>query len=170
VYVTGTDFGAQDRPFISPKLYRDLFKPFHKRVNEWIHGHTGWKTFMHSDGAMWRLLDDVVEAGFDILNPVQTSAADMDPARLKETYGDRITFWGAGIETQTTLPFGTPAEIRAEVANRMRIFGRGGGFVFTTIHNLQTGVPAENIVALYDAVNRYRAYPVGQARSKEASR
>jgi alpha-D-ribose 1-methylphosphonate 5-triphosphate synthase subunit PhnH len=106
-------------------------------VNEWIHGHTGWKTFMHSAGAMWRLLDDVVEAGFDILNPVQTSAADMDPARLKETYGDRITFWGAGIETQTTLPFGTPAEIRAEVADRMRIFGRGGGFVFTTIHNLR---------------------------------
>ena len=158
VYVTGTDFGAQDRPFISPKLYRDLFKPFHKRVNDWIHAHTSWKSFMHSDGAMWRLLDDVVEAGFDILNPVQTSAAEMDPVRLKETYGDRITFWGAGIETQTTLPFGTPDEIRAQVAERMRIFGPGGGFVFTTIHNLQAGVPAENIVALYEAVRNHRTY------------
>ena len=94
--MTGADFGAQDRPFISPKLYRDLFKPFHKRVNDWIHDNTSWKSFMHSDGAMWKLLPDVVEAGFDILNPVQTSAADMEPVRLKETYGDRLTFWGAG--------------------------------------------------------------------------
>jgi hypothetical protein len=160
VYVTGTDFGAQDRPFISPKLYRDLFKPFHKRVNDWIHENTNWKSFMHSDGAMWKLLPDVVEAGFDILNPVQTSAADMEPARLKETYGDRVTFWGAGIETQTTLPFGTPSEVRAMVKERMRTFGPGGGYVFNTIHNLQAGVPVENIVALYEAVNEYRAYPV----------
>jgi Uroporphyrinogen decarboxylase (URO-D) len=159
VYVTGTDFGAQDRPFISPRLYRDLFKPFHKRVNDWIHENTGWKSFMHSDGAMWKLLDDVVEAGFDILNPVQTSAADMEPVRLKGTYGDRITFWGAGIETQSTLPFGTPEEIRAEVKERMRIFGPDGGYVFTTIHNLQAGIPQENILALYEAVNDYRGYP-----------
>jgi uroporphyrinogen decarboxylase-like protein len=161
VYVTGTDFGAQDRPFISPKLYRDLFKPFHTRVNDWIHANTSWKSFMHSDGAMWKLLPDVVEAGFDILNPVQTSAADMEPVRLKETYGDRVTFWGAGIETQTTLPFGTPDEVRAMVKERMRIFGPGGGYVFNTIHNLQAGVPVENIVALYEAVNEYRTYPFG---------
>jgi hypothetical protein len=161
VYVTGTDFGAQDRPFISPRLYRDLFKPFHKRVNDWIHDATSWKSFMHSDGAMWKLLPDVVEAGFDILNPVQTSAADMDPVRLKETYGDRVTFWGAGIETQTTLPFGTPIEVRAMVKERMGIFGPGGGYVFNTIHNLQAGVPVENIVALYEAVDEYRNYPVG---------
>jgi hypothetical protein len=159
VYVTGTDFGAQDRPFISPKLYRDLFKPFHKRVNDWIHENTSWRSFMHSDGAMWKLLDDVVDAGFDILNPVQTSAADMNPVRLKETYGDRLTFWGGGVETQSTLPFGTPEEIRAQVKDRLRIFAPGGGYVFTTIHNLQARVPVENIVALYEAVNDYRAYP-----------
>ena len=160
VYVTGTDFGAQDRPFISPKLYRDLFKPFHTRVNDWIHANTSWKSFMHSDGAMWKLLPDVVEAGFDILNPVQTSATDMEPVRLKETYGDRVTFWGAGVETQTTLPFGAPDEVREMVKERMRIFGPGGGYVFNTIHNLQAGIPVENIVALYEAVNEYRTYPV----------
>ena len=160
VYVSGTDFGAQDRPFISPKLYRDLFKPFHKRVNEWIHEHTDWKSFMHSDGSIWRLLDDIVDAGFDILNPVQTSATDMDPVALKATYGGRITFWGGGIETQTVLPFGTPDEVRRMVKERMRVFGTGGGFVFSTIHNLQARVPTENIVALYDAVDAYRTYPL----------
>ena len=160
MYVSGTDFGAQDRPFISPKLFRDLFKPFHKRVNDWIHANTEWKSFIHSDGAMWRLLDDVVEAGFDILNPVQTSAAEMDPVALKETYGDRLTFWGGGIDTQKELPFGTPEEVRAQVQERMRIFGPGGGFVFNTIHNLQARIPVENIVALYEAVRDYRTYPL----------
>ncbi|HZR92485.1 MAG TPA: uroporphyrinogen decarboxylase family protein [Gaiellaceae bacterium] len=160
VYVTGTDFGAQDRPFLSPTLYRNLFKPFHRRVNEWIHTHTAWKSFMHTDGSIRRLLDDFVEAGFDILNPVQTSAAEMDPAELKAAFGDRITFWGGGIETQTVLPFGTPEEVRAQVRERMRIFGPGGGFVFSTIHNLQARVPVENIVALYEAVNDYRTYPL----------
>src|SRR6266542_3533759 len=114
----------------------------------------------HSGGAMWLLLDDVVDAGFDILNPVQTSAADMDPVALKQTYGDRLTFWGGGIETQSTLPFGTPEEIRAQVQERMRIFGPGGGFVFNTIHNLQARIPVENIVALYEAVRDFRTYPV----------
>jgi hypothetical protein len=160
VYVSGTDFGAQDRPFISPRTYRDLFKPFHKQVNDWIHTHTSWKSFMHSDGSIWRLLDDIVEAGFDILNPVQTSAAEMDPEALKSTYGDRVTFWGAGIDTQHVLPFGTPGDVREMVKERMRVFGPGGGFVFSTIHNLQARVPAENIVALYEAVNAYRDYPL----------
>jgi hypothetical protein len=160
VYVSGTDFGAQDRPFISPKLYRDLFKPFHKHVNDWIHEHTEWKSFMHSDGSIWRLLDDIIDAGFDILNPVQTSAKNMDPAALKATYGDRITFWGGGIETQTVLPFGTPEDVRSMVQERLQAFGPGGGFVFTTIHNVQARVPVDNIVALYDAVADYRAYPL----------
>jgi uroporphyrinogen-III decarboxylase len=160
IFVTGTDFGAQQGPFISPKLYRDLFKPFHVRVNDWIHANTAWKSFIHSCGSIWRLLDDIVDAGFDVLNPVQTSAADMDPAALKATYGDRVTFWGGGIDTQRVLPFGTPDEVRAMVSERMPIFGSGGGFVFNTIHNLQARVPVENIVALYDAVNEYRSYPL----------
>ena len=160
LFVTGTDFGAQQGPFISPKLYRDLFKPFHVRVNDWIHANTTWKSFIHSCGSIWRLLDDIVDAGFDVLNPVQTSAADMDPVALKAAYGDRVTFWGGGIDTQRVLPFGTPDEVRAMVKERMRIFGSGGGFVFNTIHNLQARVPAENILALYDAVNECRSYPL----------
>jgi len=158
-YVTGADFGAQQAPLISPKTYRNLFKPFHVRINDWIHANTGWKTFIHSCGSIWRLLDDIVDAGFDALNPVQTSAADMDPARLKERYGDRVTFWGGGIDTQQVLPFGTPEEIREMVRERIRIFGAGGGFVFNTIHNVQAGVPVENVIALYRAVDEFRPYP-----------
>jgi hypothetical protein len=153
--VTGTDFGAQNGPFISPALYRALFMPFHRRVNDWIHSHTHWKTFIHSCGSIWRLMDDMVEAGFDIFNPVQTSAAQMDPVALKAKYGERVTFWGGGIDTQRVLPFGTPDEIRAMVRERMGVFGRGGGFVFNPIHNVQAGVPVENLLALFDAVKAY---------------
>src|ERR1019366_4871475 len=151
VFVTGADFGSQQGPLISPKTYRTLFQPVHARVNDWIHANTTWKTFIHSCGSIWRLLDDIVDAGFDALNPVQTSAAQMAPERLKQTYGDRITFWGGGIDTQRVLPFGTPEEIRAMVRERMRIFGAGGGFVFNPIHNVQAGAPIENLVAPYAA-------------------
>jgi hypothetical protein len=159
--VTGTDFGAQNGPFISPKTFRELFKPFHIKINDWIHTHTTWKTFIHSCGSLWRLLDDIVDAGFDCVNPVQTSAAEMDPAALKAKYGDRVTFWGGGIDTQRVLPFGTPDEVREMVRERMRIFGAGGGFVFATIHNVQAGIPTENLLALYKAVSEYGRFPVG---------
>jgi hypothetical protein len=160
IYISGTDFGTQDRPFISPRTYRDLYKPFHTIINDWVHKHTSWKTWIHSCGSIWALLDDIVDAGFDILNPVQTGAAHMDPQALKDKYGDRITFWGGGIDTQTTLPFGTPDEVRAEVHERMRIFGTSGGFVFNPIHNVQSRIPVANLVALYEAVNEYRNYPI----------
>lgn len=162
VLVTGADFGSQQAPLISPRTYRNLFKPFHIRVNEWIHSNTGWKTLIHSCGSIWRLLDDIVDAGFDALNPVQTSACDMDPQRLKDTYGERITFWGGGIDTQRVLPFGTPEEIRAMVAERIRIFGAGGGFVFNPIHNVQAGIPVENLLALYAAFAEFRDHPQAQ--------
>jgi hypothetical protein len=160
VRVTAADLGAQQGPFISPKTYVALFKPFHARVNNWIHANTPWKCVIHSCGSIWRLLDDILDAGFDAVNPVQTSAADMDPAALKTRYGDRITFWGGGVDTQRVLPFGTATEIREMVKERMRIFGPGGGFVFNTIHNVQAGIPAENLLALYDAVGEYRTYPI----------
>src|ERR1039458_1450628 len=157
-FVTGTDFGAQQGPFISPKMYRSLFMPFHVKINEWIHTNTTWKTFIHCCGSIWRLLDDIVDAGFDCLNPVQTSAADMDPQALKTKYGSRITFWGGGVDTQRVLPFGTPEEVREMVRQRMAIFGVGGGFVFNTIHNVQAGIPTENLLALYEAIDKYRPY------------
>ncbi len=156
VFVTGTDFGTQTGPFISPNAYRRLYQPFHRRVNEWIHGHTNWKTFIHSCGSVAMLLPDIIDAGFDVLNPVQCSAAGMDPQTLKDRFGDRISFWGGGVDTQKTLPFGTPEEVRKEVRERIAIFGRGGGFVVNTVHNVQAGTPAENLVALYEAVREAR--------------
>ena len=156
VVVSTTDFGAQNGPLFSPKTYRQLFQPFHRKINDWIHENTTWKTFMHNCGSIWRLLDDVVEAGFDCINPVQTSATDMDPEALKAKYGDRLTFWGGGIDTQKVLPFGTPDDVRAMVRERIRIFGSGGGFVYAPIHNVQAGVPIENLLAMYEAVAKYR--------------
>jgi hypothetical protein len=156
VFVTGTDFGTQNGPFISKKTYRDLFRPFHEQVNDWIHRHTSWKTFIHSCGSVIDLLPDFIEAGFDILNPVQTSAGRMDPVELKARFGERIVFWGGGVDTQKTLPFGRPEEVRAEVWERIRVFGRGGGFVFNTIHNVQAKVPVENLLALYETVRECR--------------
>lgn len=156
VFVTGTDFGTQQGLFISPKAYRQLFMPFHMAVNDWIHRNTQWKSFIHSCGSVYRLIPAFIEAGFDILNPVQTSAAEMDASNLKQQFGRQITFWGGGIDTQRTLPFGTPQEISAEVRQRMQIFGEGGGFVFNTIHNVQARVPQENLVALYQAIGDYR--------------
>jgi hypothetical protein len=160
VFITGTDFGAQHGSFISPKAYRDLFKPFHKAVNDWVHKNTKWKTFIHSCGSVWNLYEDFIEAGFDIHNPVQCSAAGMDPCRLKKTHGEKIVFWGGGVDTQRTLPFGTADEVRAEVRGRICTFGPGGGFVFNTTHNVQARVPKENLLALYETVQEHSKYPL----------
>lgn len=158
VLVTGTDFGQQQGPFISPRAYRALYQPYHARMNEWIHANTGWKTFIHSCGSILKLIPDFIEAGFDILNPVQCSAANMDPVTLKGMFGDRITFWGGGVDTQKTLPFGTADEVRAEVRERLRIFSPGGGFVFNTIHNVQPMSPVANVLAIYRTVQEAGTY------------
>ena len=160
VFVTGTDFGTQKGPFISTRSYRDLYMPFHRRVNDWVHAHTAWKTFIHTCGSIVALLPDLIEAGFDILNPVQCSAAGMDPATLKRGFGQRITFWGGGVDTQRTLPFGTAGEVRREVRDRIRTFGPGGGFIFNTIHNIQARVPPENLLALFETVREHGSYPL----------
>jgi hypothetical protein len=157
-FVTGTDFGTQQSSFISVKAYRELFRPFHQAVNGWIHAHTPWRTFIHSCGSVVSLIPDFIEAGFDILNPVQCSAAGMEAAELKRKFGDRITFWGGGVDTQRTLPFGTPDEVRREVRERIGAFAPGGGFVFNTIHNVQPATPVENVLALYQAVREYGRY------------
>ena len=156
IYVSGTDFGAQNGPFISPDMYREFYQPFHKRINDWIHKNTSWKTFYHSCGSIVAFLDDFVEAGVDILNPVQTSAKDMNPTMLKKKYGDKLVFWGGGVDTQRTLPFGTPEEVRKEVNERCQIFGKGGGFVFNTVHNIQSKVPIENLMAMFQTVREFK--------------
>ena len=155
IRVSGTDFGTQNGPLISPDMYREFYKPFHKRINDWIHKNTSWKTFYHTCGSIVPILDDLIEAGVDILNPVQTSAKDMDPKMLKERYGDKLIFWGGGVDTQGTLPFGTPEEVRKEVNERCQIFGKDGGFVFNTIHNIQSKVPIENLMAMFQTVKEF---------------
>jgi len=160
LFISGTDFGTQLGPFIAPRAYRDLFQPFHRQVNDWVHRHTPWKTFIHSCGAVEPFISDFIAAGFDILNPVQCSAAGMEPQELKRKDGDRITFWSGGVNTQHTLPFGTPAEVREEVRQRMRILGPGGGFVFNAIHNIQARTPTENVLALFQAVRDFGGYPL----------
>jgi hypothetical protein len=158
LFVTGTDFGMQTGPLISPQSYRDLFKPFHRRVNDWVHSHTSWKTFIHSCGSVRAFIEDFIDAGFDILNPVQTSATDMHPVELKAQFGERITFWGGGIDTQRTLPFGTPEDVRQEVRERIEVLSPDGGFVFNTVHNVQAQVPIENVLAMYETVQAYGVY------------
>ena len=161
VFVTGTDFGAQNAPFISSATYRELYQPFHKRVNDWIHANTSWKTFIHSCGSVLALMEYFIESGFDILNPVQCSAAGMDPEVLKSRFGDRMTFWGGGIDTQRILPFGTPDEVRQQVRERIIQFAPDGGFVFNTIHNVQAKTPVENLLAMYQSVREYGSYQSG---------
>ena len=156
IQTNGTDFGTQNGPFLSTAKYRDLFLPYQKRVNGWIHRHTPWKTFMHCCGGIVPLLDAVVEAEFDILNPVQCSAKGMDARALKQRYGTQLVFWGGGVDTQKTLPFGTPQEVRDQVRERIDIFGPGGGFVFCTIHNIQANTPIENVLAMFEVVRAYR--------------
>jgi len=160
VFVTGTDFGMQTGAFISNKVYQDLYMPFHKIVNDWIHKNTAWKSFIHSCGSVWILIEDFIEAGFDILNPVQCSATDMEPEHLKKKFGDQITFWGGAIDTQKTLPFGTPEDVRNEVIERIKIFGPGGGFIFNAIHNIQARTPVKNLITLFETFNKYRNYPL----------
>ena len=156
IQTNGTDFGTQNGPFCSPAKYRELYLPYQKRVNGWIHQHTPWKTFMHCCGGIEPLLDCIVEAGFDILNPVQCSAKGMAPGALKRRYGGQLVFWGGGVDTQKTLPFGTPKEVREEVRERIETFAPGGGFVFCTIHNLQAGTPLPNLLAMFETIQEYR--------------
>ena len=155
VVVCGTDFGTQESTFCSRTTYEDIWLPRYKRINDWIHAHTTWKTFKHSCGAIEGFLPSIIESGFDIINPVQCSAKGMDAKLLKERHGDRITFWGGGVNTQKTLPFGTPEEVRAEVLGRCETFALGGGFVFNAIHNVQALTPTANVVAMIDAVREF---------------
>ncbi len=151
-FITGTDFGTQRGPFISIAAYRDLFKPYHIAVNKLIHEQSHWKTFIHSCGSVFDLLPEFIEAGFDILNPVQCSAAKMDARTLKREFGKSVTFWGGGVNTQQTIARGTPEETYREVRERIEIFNDGGGFVFNSIHNIQGNTPPENILAMFQAI------------------
>jgi hypothetical protein len=155
VFICGTDFGTQQSQFCSVQTFRGLYFPYYKKMNDWIHRHTSWKTFKHSCGAVDPLIEEFIECGFDILNPVQVTAAGMEAGHLKKTYGHRLVFWGGGVDTQTTFAFGTPDEVREQVLRRLEIFAPGGGYVFNAVHNIQATTPVENIAAMVEAVKEF---------------
>lgn len=156
VFTCGTDFGTQDSQFCSEDVFRELWLPYYKRLNDWIHTHTTWKIFKHSCGAVLPLIPAMIDSGFDILNPVQINAKDMDSRVLKEQFGDQLVFWGGGIDTQRVLAFGTKEEVRRQVMEQCEILGKDGGFVFNTVHNIQANVPVENVITMIETLNEIR--------------
>ncbi|MBD3265918.1 hypothetical protein GF373_04555 [bacterium] len=158
VLCVGDDVGMQSGPLFSPEIYRSLVHPYQRELYRFIHAKTQAKLWYHSCGAVYSYIPDLIESGVDILNPVQFTARDMDPAVLKQQFGDRITFWGGGIDTQHVFPKGTPEQVAAQVRELMEIFKPGGGYVFNTVHNIQADVPPQNIVALWDAAKEYGQY------------
>jgi len=156
--VASDDAGTQKGEFLSPELFNEMILPHYKRVCDWVHANTGWKTYLHSCGSIHDYIPGWIDAGIDILNPVQISAAKMEPERLMKDFGGKIVFWGGGCDTQHVLPLGTPDEVREHVRHNMEIFtSTPGGFVFTQVHNIQQDVPAENVAAMFEA-----AYEFGQ--------
>jgi len=151
----GDDLSSQAAPLFSPEMYRELIKPRHRRMIAAVKARRPVKVLYHSCGAVSSLIDDLIDVGVDAINPVQVTARDMEPEALKARFGDRITFWG-GINTQETLPFGTPEEVRAEVRRVIDCLGRNGGFVLNSVHNMQNDVSATNIVAMFDEARTYR--------------
>lgn len=151
----GDDLGFDQGPFMTPESYRKLFKPRHTQLCEYVHQHSSMRTLLHSCGSIRELIPDLIDAGFEVLNPVQTNCRGMDPAELKREFGRDVTFWGGGCDTRHVLNCGTPADVRRDVLTRLRLLAPGGGYVFNTIHNILPEVPPENIVAMYDAVAEF---------------
>ena len=154
-FICGTDFGTQDSTFCSPDAFKELYMPYYQQINNWIHKHTEWKSFKHSCGAVETFMPLFIEAGFDIINPVQINAKGMDPRHLKNTYGRDLVFWGGGVDTQKMLSFGTPTEVKKQVIENCEIFAKDGGFVFCTVHNIQANVPVENLKAMMQGISEF---------------
>ncbi len=152
----GDDFGTQSGLQISPTLYRRFFAPYHRRLYGMVHARSDAFVFLHSCGSVYALIPDFIDVGVDVLNPVQTSAAQMEPARLKREFGERLTFWGGGACSQHVLPRGTPEEVAEDVERRLRVFAPGGGYVFAPIHDLLPDVAPQNIIAMYDTARHFR--------------
>jgi uroporphyrinogen decarboxylase len=152
------DYGTQRALITSPDTWRRMIKPRIARLNAYIHANSGARTFLHSCGAIRPIIPDLIEAGVDALNPIQVSADGMDPAAIKRDFGGDLTLWGGGVDTQHTLPAGSPAQVRDEVRRHLDALMPGGGFVFTAVHNIQADVPPENIVAMWEALREHGAY------------
>ncbi|MBN1345022.1 MAG: hypothetical protein JXQ73_20175 [Phycisphaerae bacterium] len=158
VIMIGDDLAGQNGPLFQPEIYRKIVKPRHKQLVQTIRSRTQAKIWYHTCGACTCYLPDLIDNGIDALNPVQISAADMDPARLKAEFGDKLVFWGGAIDAQHVLPTADPNMVREHVKRNIEAFKPGGGYVFNNVHNIQAGVPAENIVAMYDAAYEYGFY------------
>jgi uroporphyrinogen decarboxylase len=153
----GDDLGMSSGPFMDAETYRTLFKPRHKILCNYVKSHSKMHSFIHSCGSISLLMPDMIDAGFEIFNPVQTNAYNMDPVFLKNEFGKNCTFWGGGIENVGTLNGGTPEKIREQVLERMEVFSKGGGFVFNTVHNILPDVPPQNVLAMFDAVKEFNS-------------
>lgn len=151
----GDDLGTDTGPFMNPDTYRELFKPRHAQLCDFVHQHSTMHTFLHSCGSIEKVLPDLIEAGIEVINPVQTSARDMEAERLKRDFGADITFWGGGCDTRRVLNHGKPQEVRDHVRQNLETFAPGGGFVFNTVHNIMPDVPPQNIEAMFEAVEQY---------------
>jgi len=164
VIMIGDDLAAQHGPLFRPEFYRRVVKPRHKQLVQYIRSRTPAKIWYHTCGACAEYIPDLLDNGIHILNPVQISARGMEPAGLKSRFGDRLVFWGGAIDTQHCLPRATPAEVREQVRKNIEAFKPGGGFVFNSVHNIQAGVPPENVVAMYDAAHEFGFYCLPDSR------
>ncbi len=158
VIMIGDDIAGQNGPLFNPDIYRSIVKPRHKKLVQYIRSRTDAKIWYHTCGSCIEYIPDLLDNGIDVLNPVQTGAANMDPRVLKETYGASLAFWGGGCDSQHVLPFASADEITQHVRKNVEVFKTGGGYVFNNIHNIQAGVPPENIVAMYDAAYEFGFY------------
>lgn len=152
----GDDLGMDSGLFMQPALYRKLFKPRHAQLCAYVHQHSRMRTFLHSCGSLYPILPDLIEAGYEVLNPVQINARQMEPERLKREFGKDLTFWGAGVDTRHILNHARPEEVKAHVRRNIEILAPGGGFIFNTVHNILPDVPPENVVAMFEVVDEYR--------------
>ena len=158
VVMIGDDLAGQNGPLFSPKIYRSIVKPRQKKLVQFIRSRTQARIWYHTCGSALAYIPELLDNGVDILNPVQISARGMDPARLKAEFGGRLVFWGGGIDSQKVLPFASPAEVREHVRRNLEAFKPGGGYVFNNVHNIQADVPADNVLAMYDAAYEFGRY------------
>ncbi len=153
----GDDLGLDSGPFMAPEIYKKLFKPRHTMLCDYVKKHSQMRTYLHSCGSIYKLMPDLIEAGFEVINPVQTNCADMEPEKLKREFGQDITFWGGGVDTRQILNRAKLEEVKDQVKQRLEIFSPGGGYVFNTVHNILPDVPPENIIAMFEAVEEFNS-------------
>lgn len=157
----GDDLGMQDAPLLDPEMYREIFLPYHRKLFTFVReNYPNVHVMLHCDGAVFDLIPDLIDAGMQIFNPLQSDCAGMDPARVKRVYGDKITFWGGGCDTHGTLVRGTESQIREDVRRRIQILAPGGGFVFNQIHNVLGEIPPEKVMAMINAAHEFGQYPI----------